>query len=82
MKARSAHLGINELVWTKHLLARCKLTFAIRVSGLTSRACTAAPFFQGRMPMPGGPDSETPIGSGMQQTPGPGITRRRATTDN
>ena len=32
--------------------------------------------------MPGGPESGTPIGSGTQQTPGPGITRRRAATDN
>ena len=36
----------------------CKLKSAIRVSGLTSRACAAAPFFQGCIRMPGGPESE------------------------
>ncbi len=52
----SVHLGISPPVWTKHLLARCKLKSAIRISGLTSRACAAAPFLQGCIRMPGGPE--------------------------
>jgi len=46
MKGRTAHLGMRVAVWTKHLLARCKLTSAIRVSGLTSRACGATSFLR------------------------------------
>ena len=82
--ADTAHLGIEQ--------SRCgqstcwhgvnsDLQFAS--SGLTSRACAAAPLSsQGCIRVPGGPEWRTPLGSGTQQTPGPGITRRRAATDN
>ena len=55
-KARAVTWGSALRLWTKHLLGPCKLISAIRTSGLTSRACTAAPFLQGRIRMPGGPE--------------------------
>jgi hypothetical protein len=56
---------MQSSLWTNHLFQRCKLSPAIRESGLTSRACTAAPFLQGRNDMPGGPDLDIRGGSGI-----------------
>jgi hypothetical protein len=68
-KGAGVHLGISRPVWTKHLLARCKLISAIRISGLTSRACAAAPFLQGCIRVSGGPEWRT-------FHPGPARSRR------
>ena len=65
-------------LWTKHLLEPCKLLPAARLRGLTSRVCARPLEFATACRAV--PRSRT--GPASQQAPGPGFTRRRATTDN
>src|SRR4051812_4626278 len=58
-KGVQGHLWTNRALWiaawTKHACQRCKLSPAICISGLTSRARIATPLSQGRTRMPVGP---------------------------
>ena len=66
-------------LWTKHLAEACKLLCAARNYELTSRVCIASP-----VPLGGRTEcrrSRLTTGPASQQPPGPGFTRRWATTD-
>ncbi len=77
-----ADLWIIRSVWKKHPRTACKLLSAARLSGLTSRVCATTRFQQGRIRMPAVSLRTHRDGSGNQQAPGLGVTRRCASTDN
>src|SRR5258708_4884483 len=65
-------------VWKKHPCPACKLLAAARLRGLTSRVCTTTRFVK---VVPGCRRSRFRTGPATSKAPGPGLPRRRATTD-